>query len=245
MTIWDTEILAAIIGDGLAEASRAFDLEQAVRGIDALDELELHVLVQAACRAAGFGVHPEERYPSDRRARRRSVGRRCDLVLTAHGRPLADSLPPTAEGTPPPDGFAVREPTAPLAEVAASQAAPLAVPDGAIPLAEAFWLEIKTLSQFGPEGPTRAYSGRFLGDVAADLAKMGRGPGIEHAGLLVILFTRDLLTARHDLLAWEGRCREKDLPLGSPARTGFAINDRLGNGYAAVSLFPIRTGQPS
>jgi len=95
------------------------------------------------------------------------------------------------------------------------------------------------VAQFSPRGPARDYSSRLLGDVAADVGKIASDPGIRHAGLLLILFTRDRETARHDLLAWRVRCLERDFPVFSPAVGDFPLNDRLGNGHATVALFPV------
>jgi hypothetical protein len=67
---------------GLARAAEAIELEQAVRGLDAYAELELHPVLQAALRDAGYGVFAEQRFPRDRSQRKRSAGSRCDLVVT-------------------------------------------------------------------------------------------------------------------------------------------------------------------
>ncbi len=87
---WSIADIADCIEAGLRERARADDLEQAVYGFDALDELGLHPLIQRALRAGGYGVWPEQRYPGDWHKRRRSEGRRCDIVLTREGLPLRD-----------------------------------------------------------------------------------------------------------------------------------------------------------
>jgi hypothetical protein len=83
MIDWRGEPLADALVAGLAGASAAVELEQAVRGLDAWSELELHPVLEQALRQAGYGVHREQRFPRDRLKRRRSEGARCDLVLTA------------------------------------------------------------------------------------------------------------------------------------------------------------------
>ncbi len=193
-----------------AEAAR-LDREQAVQGLDSLDELKLHPVVSGALRETGFGVAPEQRYPQRQTRRRASEGERCDLVLTPDGRPLA---------------VYKREPT-------------LFEPPDAVPSTEAFWLEIKVVNQFTAEGANRSYSSDLLSGVRADVAKLSRDPGIARAGLLLVLFCRDETVARHDLSLWLERCLDLGLPVGSPAVAAFGITDRLGNGCCAVALFPI------
>jgi len=100
MIDWSWRQLADVLAGGLARATAAIELEQAVRGLDAWRELELHPLLQGALRAAGFGVHPEQRFPQARGRRRRSEGARCDLVVTPDGRALADGDAPAPAPTP-------------------------------------------------------------------------------------------------------------------------------------------------
>jgi hypothetical protein len=82
MIDWSWPALADALAAGLARAAEAVELEQAVRGLDACAELELHPVLQAALRDAGYGVFPEQRFPRDRGRRKRSAGARCDLVVT-------------------------------------------------------------------------------------------------------------------------------------------------------------------
>lgn len=91
MTAWSWSALADALAAGLARAADAIELEQAVRGLDAYGEIELHPVLGAALRDAGFGVFHEQRFPRDRNQRKRSAGARCDLVLTPDaGTPLDD-----------------------------------------------------------------------------------------------------------------------------------------------------------
>jgi len=82
MIDWSWSALADALAAGLARAADAIELDQAVRGLDACGELELHPILQTALRDAGYGVFPEQRFPRDRSRRKRSAGARCDLVLT-------------------------------------------------------------------------------------------------------------------------------------------------------------------
>lgn len=76
------------VAEGFARASADVEREQAVRGLDSRSELMLHVLIHESLRDAGFGVFPEQRFPMDRFVKQRSMGARCDVVLTQDGRPL-------------------------------------------------------------------------------------------------------------------------------------------------------------
>jgi len=213
---WDVIEIVEAVEAGLRSQAQACDAEQAVYGIDGLDELELHPMIQDSLKQATYGVWPEQRYPSHRPARprrRRSEGQRCDIVLTSDtDQPLVE---PDAEAT-------------------------LFAEENALPLEAAYWLEIKTVSQFTTEGPFPHYSKELLSPVARDIRKLADDPLIFHAGLLLILFTADQSTAEHDLQAWEQRCLRRGLPVAPPVARHFKITDRLGNGITSVGLFPVR-----
>lgn len=83
MSDWSWPALADALAAGLARAAEAVELEQAVSGIDARRELELHPVLHDALRDAGYAVFPEQRFPRDRHQRKRSAGSRCDLVVTS------------------------------------------------------------------------------------------------------------------------------------------------------------------
>jgi hypothetical protein len=232
--VWNTEAIVEIVAAGLSRVATDRDREQAVAGLDHLAELALQPLVGRFLRDAGYGVWPEERYPADRSHRRKSRGRRCDLVLTPPGEP-ARLKSPEARGSA--AQLALPElPAEPEEEPADGSSDPESLLQRH---GDTYWLEIKTVAQFSSRGAARDYGSRLLGDVAADVGKIASDPGIRHAGLLLILFTRDRETARHDLLAWQVRCLERDFPVFSPAVEGFPLNDRLGNGHATVALFPV------
>jgi hypothetical protein len=210
---WDAHEILECAYNGLTEIARHRDLEQAVYGIDALDELGLHPLIHQAFRAGSLGVWPEQRYPSDRKPRgRKSEGQRCDVVLTAEGRLLQD---PDAEAT-------------------------LFGDEDSVSFDAAYWLEIKTVAQFTPEGPFARYASELLSPVTRDIRKLSQDRGVYHAGLLLVLFTEDEQTAQHDLDVWQARGLQKGFPIG-PGLMRFAkITDRIGNGCLAVALFPVR-----
>src|SRR5580692_7368723 len=130
MALWSVPELAEIVAAALLARAHGDDLEQAVYGFDALDELGLHPLIQGAFRGAGLGVWPEQRYPEDQRHPKRSEGKRCDIVLTPEGLPLRD----------------------PLIRDTLFDALPACDPQGA------YWLEVKTVAQYETSGPFRRYS---------------------------------------------------------------------------------------
>jgi hypothetical protein len=83
MIDWSWPALADALAAGIGRAADEVELAQAVRGLDACAELELHPVLHAALRDAGYGVFAEQRFPRDRGQRKRSAGARCDLVVTA------------------------------------------------------------------------------------------------------------------------------------------------------------------
>ncbi len=211
---WNTSDIADAVEAGLQRCAKQADLEQAVYGIDALDELGLHPLIECALTDRGFGVWREQRYPDDRLKPKRSEGQRCDIVLTPQNLPLRD---PLIKGT-------------------LFDDAPAADPD------EAYWLEVKSVAQFETSGPFPRYSAELLSPVVKDIKKVWSDGVIRHGGLLLILFTASQEIAEHDLAAWHTRCLDKGYPVGPPAVRGFPLNDRIGNTWCSLALFGIRGG---
>ena len=209
---WSAADIADEVFRGFEARARADDLEQVVYGFDTLDELGLHPLIQDALRGGGWGVWPEQRYPSDRTKRKRSEGKRCDIVLTRDGLPLRDP---------------------------AVKATLFDSPDAADP-EEAYWLEVKSVAQFETSGPFPRYSGELLSPVAADVRKLWNDGLIYHSGLLLVLFTADRDVAEHDIRAWHHNCLKRGFPVATPAVRHIPITDRIGNGHCAVAVFGVR-----
>ncbi len=182
--------------------------------MDVLDEIALHPTVASALREAGYGVYREQRYPADRIKRSHSEGERCDFVLTPDGRELSQ---PDAAGT-------------------------LFDPADTVPLDEAYWLEVKVVSQFTVEGPNANYSSQLLSTVRQDVTKLSKEPGILHAGLLIVLFVQDERVADHDLQIWQDRCLQRGLPIGSPAVRRTQLNNRHGHGVCLMAVYPVMHG---
>ena len=215
--MWRPDDIARATADALRAEARRWDDEQSPYGLDALDEVSLHPVLARGLADAGFTPLAEQRYPSHRARRRRHEGERCDLVLVPDG---ADHL---------------RDPLA---------ADTLFGERGADP-ADAAWIEVKTAHQFAvigdaAAGPNPAYSSQLLSAATADLRKLAHDPLIRFGGLLLLQFTLDESTARHDLAAWLNRCLDHDLPISSPASERFAVTDRVGNGLCTITLVPIR-----
>jgi hypothetical protein len=214
MQRWSAAELADAIHRGLKKQADLEDAAQEVYGFDARDELGLHPILQTALLDDGYGVWPEQRYPGDWAKRKRSEGKRCDLVITPQGKPIRD---PQVKQT--------LFDTAPATDASA-----------------AYWLEVKTVAQFENGGPFRRYSAELMQPVTQDVKKLWNDPIIKHAGLLLILFTADPEIAEHDLKAWHDRCLKRGYPAQPPATRHLKITDRIGNTTATTALFPIRGG---
>ena len=211
---WSISDIADAVVEGLTARARADDLEQAVYGFDALDELGLHPLIHESLRATGWGVWPEQRYPADMLKPRRSEGKRCDVVL---GRD------PTVAG--------LRDP---LVKGTLFDDVP------ALDADEAYWLEIKSVAQHETGGPFGRYSAELLSCVTEDVKKIWSDGVIRHGGLLLVMFTESQAVAEHDLAVWHRTCLERGYPVGPPAMRGLPITDRIGNAWCSVSVFGVR-----
>jgi hypothetical protein len=208
--------IADAVVHGLRARADLLESEQAVRGLDSLEELGLHPILAGALAEAGFGVFPEERYPHVRHIRAENLGERCDLVLTEGGRALAEPG---------------RDPT-------------LFDPPDAVALEDAFWLEIKLVGQYAEGGPNPRYTSQLLTEAKRDVDKLASSPGIRNAALLIVLFAEDMRVADHDLALWLTRCLDAGLPVGSPAFRSFPIADRLGHRHCALGVFPVGSAAP-
>jgi hypothetical protein len=232
-SMWNPDQLAEIAAGALRDEAVRLALEQTVRGVDGLAELEVHPILWDAFAVAGFGVHPEQPYPGD--VPRRSIRaerERCDIALT-----------PSAEAR-------LLDPVAELKRRDAAAgtlfAAPEAPEPGCVGPADAYWLELKVVGQFtfsaGLSGPNRAYASEVL-RAADDLKKLAAEPSVECAGLMLVLFTADAETADHDLAVFIHRCIDGDLPVASPSVSRIEIPDLIGNRVCTVMLMPVRSGR--
>lgn len=237
-------MLVDVAADALRRRAEALRLEQAVQGIDALDEVDLHPILASAYADAGLGVLREQPYPGEWRARRRTAlphrrdRQRCDLVLL--DRPdgvLEDEVlvRRSAEQD-------RRARTGTLFDTATLQAPP--GPTGTGSPGDAFWLEVKTLGQYcytgGVPGPNRAYTTELTRGPIADLGKLASDPLIRSAGLLVVQFVAGDEVATHDQLELVHRCLDRELPIASPRRRSLPITDHIGNTACVLALIELR-----
>jgi len=208
---WIVPDIADAVAEGLSCVSRQIEAEQAVSGLDALDEVQLHPLICKSLRDAGYGVHPEQRYPGDRRRRKRSEGERCDIVLTPENRALAE---PDAEAT-------------------------LFTPENVVDLSDAFWLEVKTVTQFDETGPNPSYTTDLGGPLRRDVMKLARDTRILHAGLLILFFASERAVIEHDIQVWQEGCVQRLLPILVPTIRYVEVGDRLGQRVLGVVVYPV------
>ncbi len=232
---WSAAELVGIAAQALRDADARSRDEQAVRGIDALDEVGLHPVLGGGFEHAGYGVWTERCYAG--RVEDRSIRRdreRCDLVLTRE--PGSRLLDPVAELV------EIDRATGTLFEPLAESMA--GAGERVVEPGEAYWLEVKTVAQFSyVEGVPRAnsaYATQLVKGPLDDARKLAREASIEHAGALVVLFAADRATAEHDLAQMAHRLLDKGAPIRAPEVEVFDIEDRAGNSACGVALAPIR-----
>jgi len=209
---WYTDDIADAVHSALSDQAKRDDIEHAVYGFDALDELGLHPLIQAGLSDSGMGVWPEQRYPGHWHKTKRSHGLRCDIVLTPNDAPLRDP--------------AIKDTLFDNANACDAQTA--------------YWLEVKTVAQHETSGPFKRYSAELLSPVTKDVKKIWSDGVIQHGGLLIVLFTESQEVAEHDLAIWHERCLRKGYPVGPPAVRGLQITDRIGNAWCCIAVFGVR-----
>lgn len=244
--MWSPTHILSLCREALQQEEARRIAEQAVYGLESLDELVLHPILAAGLAAAGFGVLREQLYPAEwRRKKSRhkdlpedSQRQRCDLVLTPRpGQALADPLEHqrTAER----DRAALRGTLfEQLAEATAPT--PAAQGDAAIDPADCFWLEIKLVAQFayaaGIPGPNRTYTSQLIRGIGADLRKLRDDPAITHGAALLVLLTAVRSVAEADIPTLVHRLIDRGTELRAPIIDGFRVPDRIGNGWCAIAM---------
>jgi hypothetical protein len=206
---WDLYTLADDLHAALAAAEAALRLEQAVRGLDSLDELALQAVIAEGLRAR-YSVAREVHYPGSR-GRKMTHRRRCDLVLTPAGRPLRLDTQPASLFEP----------------------ADLAEP------VEALWVEVKAAYQYREGGVRHAgYGAQWRHAVVADLQKMEEEPLIRHAALLLVVFNESEAILEKDLDLFESVLAQKEVLAGFRQVRSLPIWDRLGHRLCTAALWP-------
>lgn len=205
----ELDILADQVSAVLAAREAELRLEQAVYGLDALDEIALQTIV-ADGLAALHSVAREVHYPSTV-GKRLSSRKRCDVVLSPAHAPLRlDRSPPTLFDAP-----IFTLPT------------------------DAFWLEVKAAYQFRSiDVPHRGYGQQWRGSVVEDLRKMDADPLIRHAALLLIVFTESREIVEKDLDLLEGLLATKEVLAGFRQVRHVDITDRIGHKVCTAALWP-------
>ena len=231
---WSGRELVEIAAQTLRERDAALRAEQAVFGLDSLDEVGLHPILAEGYRGHGLGVYTERVYAGavENRPIRRER-ERCDLVLTRD--PSARLIDPVAELV------EIDRASGTLFESMAESMEP----EGAVVEAgEAYWLEVKAVAQVayvaGTPGPNASYASQLIGGPGADVVKLAREPTIEHGGAMVVLFAHDAETAEHDLGLMFHKLLDKGLPISVSVWETIEIEDRAGNGACAVALAGVR-----
>ncbi len=207
--MWDFSSLADRLRDVIAGAEDALRTEQAVYGLDRLDERGLQALLAERLEPA-YCVVREAHYPSTR-GKKLTHRARCDLVLSPKGLPLRlDSSPPSLF-----DPVKVCEPT------------------------DALWLEVKVAYQFREGNVRHAgYGGQWRQAVVEDLRKMEAEPLIRHAGLVLVVFNESQAILEKDLELFEDVLTRKEVLAGFRHVRSIPIVERIGHRLCTVAVWP-------
>lgn len=207
--LWSFSTIADDLHAVIDRAEADLRLEQAVRGLDSMDEKQIQALL-ATGLAAKYQVAREVHYPSSR-GNKLTHRKRCDLVLSPRGRPLSlDARPPG-----------------------------LFDPTDLCPPGEALWLEVKVAYQFREGGVRHgAYGSQWRTAVVEDLRKMEAEAAIREAGLLLVVFTESAEVLEKDLQLFEDVLVVKEVLAGFRQVRSTRILDRIGHRFATVALWP-------
>lgn len=235
--MWMTSELVGVVADEIREAEDRLRQEQAVLGLDALTEVELHPIVQSGLQRTGLVVLREQAYPGAYARRPLPRDReRCDLVVLPEG---SDRLL---------DPLVMLREAEERAVTLFSEASQPGLEPGALP-EDAYWIEVKSVAQVSfvegvPVG-NPSYGSQLVRGPAVDLAKLAREPMVSAGGVLVLLFAEDAAVARHDLGEMVNALLGRDLPIRSPEIEFVEIADRAGNACVGVCLVPLRVVRDS
>lgn len=230
LPMWIETDIAAAAAAAMRRKDATDAAADAVRGLDALDELDLHPILAQGFRRAGFGAVREHPFPGPKGKRaKKSERERCDLVLT------------------PRHGVRIRDPMR-EEEVEEDQRAGTLfaggegpVPEG-VPSEECYWLEVKSVGQFvyvdGVPRANSAYASQLVRGIMGDLAKLRREKRVRHGAVLLVLCTAERAVAEHDLPAALHKALDRGSVMRAPVVEGFPILDRVGNAWCCVALIP-------
>jgi hypothetical protein len=206
---YDLSTVADHLGEALKLAEHALQLEQAVYGLDARDELALQELL-ASHLQNHYEVAREVHYPSSAGAKR-THRMRCDIVLSPKGCPLKlDFLPATL--------FDNKQDCPP---------------------SEALWLEVKAAYQFREGGTRHGgYGAQWRSAVVEDLRKMEAEPLIHEAALVLVVFNESAEILEKDLDLFESVLALKEVLAGFRQVRSVPILERIGHRLCTVALWP-------
>ena len=215
--MWDAHRAHELMVEALARESKRSAREQSHLGLDALDELALHPILEHGLGGEWSALR-EQRYPGESKKSRRSEGERCDLVLLDARADAPHLIDPLTSGT----LFA----------------------DKGVEPSEAIWLEVKAVGQFAIfeddyARPNPRYSSQLLQDVPRDVKKLSSDAHIRRAGVAVVHFSAGEEIATNDLRAMTDRLYEKSLAVSSPILGSFEIPDHIGNTLCTLALIPV------
>jgi hypothetical protein len=206
---WDLSIVADHLGEAIATGERELQLEQAVYGLDARDEVALQDLLAAHLRQY-CEVAREVHYPSSAGAKR-THRMRCDIVLSPKGRPLKlDFVPATL--------FDNKQ---------------------ECPPSEALWLEVKAAYQFREGGMRHGgYGAQWRWAVVEDLRKMEAEALIREAALVLVVFNESPAILDKDLDLFETVLAQKEVLAGFRQVRSIPVLERIGHRLCTVALWP-------
>jgi len=230
--LWDEQALLASIGEWLRAYEASLAAENAVKGLDALEEVDLQPLITEAIRSLGFGVTREFIYPSfvlsKKGKRPRKFERpRCDFVLT----PSADLKPV--------DTVKDEEDVECHAGTLFARE-PRAVDSTRIDPSECYWLELKVIGQYlyvdGVPRSHGAYASTLVASITEDLGKLSADDRITYGALLLMHFAEEHEIGKHDIPLALHRALDRGKLFRSPYTCSFEIMDRIGNRVCTLTL---------
>ena len=206
---YDFFTLADQLGGVVARREAELRAEQAVYGLDVRDEKQLQEML-AEGLSEFCEVAREVHYPSSA-GKKLTHRQRCDLVLTAKGRPLKlDREAPMLFD--PPD---------------------LSAPG------DGLWLEVKVAHQFREGGARHGgYGNQWRDAVVEDLRKMETDPLIREAGLALVVFNESEEVLAKDLELFESVLMRKEVLAGFRQVRTAGILDRIGHRVCSVAVWP-------
>ena len=232
--MWHFDDILELIEQALRLENTVLETEQSVRGLDALKETGLHPLIAQAFTSSSHICLREVYFPSTQKNLPGGNQRdRCDFTLLPAGKKsLFDPVDAHKQLVQARNTLFQGIATEP--EPADDQAAPH----------ECLWIETKMISQTryidGVPVPNSSYSQDMITGPSEDVIKLAADPHIQHAAVLVVVFSAEATTGPHDLNLTVSKMIERDLPVRIPEMRTFPIRDIAGNAWCTLGLVPIK-----